>query len=451
MRRRFIAGTIRNRTGEGQAPARPGRAASERSRRSAPPTAIPAAVRHAGRDPAAESRIVITCPPGLSDVLAEELAAFGRPAAIVDSTAAETRAPLAACAELNLWLRVAHRVLWLWGEFDAATGDDVYRGCLALAWEAVLSADRPISVRASVRGAGAGLPGAGMVALRCKDAIVDRLRHRLGRRPDSGPSPRGACVFVRIEGHRCGVHLDTSGRALSFRGYRRRSVAAPLRESLAAGVILASGWRGATALVNPMCGSGTLAIEGAWIAGGRAPGLLRETFSFLSLRGYDAEAWQALRSAAAASARPPAVPIVAADRDPAAVAAARDNAAAAGVGDAIAVALADLERTAVPGESPLIVLNPEYGMRTGDVGEDLAAAYAGIGRFLRANGRGGRGVVITGNLALSRRLGLRLDRKRTVFNGPVECRMLEFRLDGPPADGGAERRARRIVDRDAND
>ncbi len=381
----------------------------------------------AGR--AGVAALAVTCARGLAPVLADELRAVGRAAVVVEETCVESRGTLADCEELNLRLRTAHRVLWLWGEFEAGSEADLYRGVKGLAWEDVLRTDRPFMVRAASSGAGMSERAA---ALRTKDAIADRMRSRLGRRPDSTSKPHGAVVVVHWVASRCRLFLDTSGVPLSFRGYRRRAVAAPLRETLAAGVLLGAGWRGQAPLANPMCGSGTIAIEAAWIAARRAPGVLRRSFAFMNLRGFDADAWEDRRRRAAAEERPVGVPIVAADVDGAAVAAARANARAAGVEDAIRLAVAELADTPPAGRGAWYVLNPAWGMRIGGGEEEVAVTHAAIGRFLRARADGGRAVVISGHLRMSRRIGLRLARRWTVFHGPVECRVLEFELRGPP-------------------
>jgi len=208
-------------------------------------------------------------------------------------------------------------------------------------------------------------------------------------------------------------------------------VAAPLRETLAAGILLGAGWTGQAPLVNPMCGSGTIAIEAAWIAARRAPGRLRPTFAFMSLRGFDLEAWRERRRRAAAAERPVEVPIVAADVDADAVEAARANARAAGVETLIRLEVAELRDTPAAGPAAWYVLNPAYGRRIGGGDEEIAAAHEAIGRFLRTRADGGRAVVVSGHLKMARRIGLRLARRWTVFNGPIECRVLEFDLHGP--------------------
>ncbi len=374
--------------------------------------------------------VAVTCARGLEGVLRSELEGLGFAPAGEAPTVVEVCGTLRDCMRLNLWLRTAHRVLWLWKEFPARSAEDLYRGVAGLPWEEVLRLDQPLNVRAANQADEEGVSTAWM-ALKCKDAIVDRMRVRLGRRPDSGSTPKGACVFLLRSAGRFRLYLDTTGVPLSFRGYRQESVEAPLRESLAAGLLLASGWTGRTPLVNPMCGSGTIAIEGAGIASRRAPGLQRSRFAFTSLRGFPREEWEQLREAARREVRPIRIPIVAADWSREAVEIARRNARRAGVENAIRFEVAELDATPVPGPRPWIVLNPEYGHRTRPSAEELEELYHRIGQFLRRHGQGGRGVIITGHLALSRRFGLKLARKWTVFNGPIECRVVEFELSGP--------------------
>ncbi len=381
-----------------------------------------------------------TCARGLADVLREEVAALGLEAApAAGESGVHARGGLAEAMRLNLHLRTAHRVLMRVGRFAAATPDDLHAAAVRLPWEDWLRGDVPFTVRASVRTPAVRDSRYG--ALKLKDAVADRLRARLGRRPDSGPRTAGAALFLRWEDERADVYLDTTGVSLSHRGYRRAGLAAPLRESLAAGIVLATGWDGSAPFVNPMCGSGTLAIEAALIALHRAPALARSDFAFLHLRGHDPDAWEAVRREARARLRPaPASRLVAADRDPGAVAAARRNARAAGVEPFIEWKVCDFADTPVPPGRPCIVLNPEYGERMGEE-DELIETYRRIGRFFRAQATGGAGYLFTGNLRLSRRIGLKAGRIRTLFNGPIECRLLEFPIYGRERGEGAANRA----------
>ncbi len=204
-----------------------------------------------------------------------------------------------------------------------------------------------------------------------------------GRRPDSGPGRQGVVVHLHWENDRCEVWLDTSGEPLSRRGYRKIPLEAPMQETLAAAVILATGWDGKGPFVNPMCGSGTLAIEGALIALGRAPGILRQNFGFMHLLGFDRAAFEKQREELkkAVNRKAPGR-IIATDIRPEAVEAARQNARTAGVEHLIEFAVCDFRETAVPEGDGIVVLNPEYGERMGDAGK-LGDIYKGIGDFFK--------------------------------------------------------------------
>jgi 23S rRNA (guanine2445-N2)-methyltransferase len=236
------------------------------------------------------------------------------------------------------------------------------------------------------------------------------------------------------KGDQCWLYLNTSGQKISDRAYRKIPHSAPLRESLAAAIILATGYDGSVPLICPMCGSGTLAIEAALIASQRAPGLLRSNFGFMHLKVHDESAWQELRSAALkqskkrggkASFKP--ARIVATDIDPKAVEAARKNALTAGVAHLIDFSVCDFAETAVePGEG-IILLNPEYGERLGEI-KKLEQTYKRIGDFFKQKCAGYTGYIFTGNLDLAKHVGLRTRRRIPFYNANIECRLLEYEL-----------------------
>ena len=210
---------------------------------------------------------------------------------------------------LNLHLRTAHRVLWRLAAFPADNPNDLYAGIREIPWEELLH-ERGEHAYLSVT-ATADTPSINdtrFVNVKTKDAIVDRLAELCGMRPDSGPDRDRAVVHVYWQGKRVLVYLDTSGEPLSRRGYRKIPLAAPMQETLAAAVILATGWNGRTSFVNPMCGSGTLAIEAALFAQGKAPGLLRSNYGFIHLKGFDPAAWRKIRAAAHALQKETAAP-----------------------------------------------------------------------------------------------------------------------------------------------
>lgn len=376
----------------------------------------------------------MTCPRGLAEILADEIRTLGLPVEGIGESAVETRGGLPEARRLNLWLRTGHRVLLRLGGFPARSPDDLLRGASALPWEDWFDPYGRFTVRGEALTT--AVTDSRYALLKLKDAIADRMRERCGRRPDSGSDPRdAAAAFLWWQGERCVIYIDTTGVPLSHRGYRREGLAAPMRESLAAGVVLASGWRGGRPFLNPMCGSGTIAIEAAGIASGRAAGLGRREFAFMRLRGFDAGPWEAERAAAERTARalPPGA-IVATDLRPEFVAAARRNATAAGAGAAIRFEACDFADTPRPEGAAVAVLNPEYGERLGEDAE-LEPVYRRIGAWFRTLPAGSRGCLITGNLRLAKRIGLKAARIRTMFNGPIECRFLEFDIFRPGAEG----------------
>lgn len=374
------------------------------------------------------SSILVTCPKALPPFLRVELEALGLSARELIS-GVETKGDLALCMRLNLLLRTGHRVLFELARFRAADpqalGDELGR----LPWEDIIPVDGNLTVDSSVQND--NVRDGRYANQKAKDAIVDRILEQEGRRPNSGPDPIGACVFLHWRGNDVTVYLDTTGVPLSRRGYRKMPFKAPLQETLAAAVVLATGWRGEGHFLSPMCGSGTLGIEAALIALNRAPGLLRTGFAFQHLVGYDEAAFEALRREARAQSRKRLDGrILLSDNDPGALEAARQNALTAGVETHLEYELNDFREIEVPeatGGGDICVLNPEYGARLGDV-TGLAEVYAGIGDFFKQRLSGWRGYVFTGNPDLAKRVGLRPKRRIPFYNAKIECRLLEYEM-----------------------
>jgi putative N6-adenine-specific DNA methylase len=370
-------------------------------------------------------RIVITCPKGIPPVLAREVSGLGLAVVRETKSAVETEGDLADAMRLNLYLRTGHRVLIFLKEFPASSPEEMYENVKGIPWEEFLSEDGYFSVTSTLSDAPVG--DSRFASLKCKDAVADRMTLRRGRRPDSGPRRSGAVVHLRWAGDRGEIFLDTTGEPLSRRSYRRIPLAAPLQETLAAAIVLTANWTGEDNFVNPMCGSGTLAIEAALIGMERAPGLLRNRFAFMYLREFREETWKAVRREA--SGRKKRLPgrIIATDIDPAAVEATRKNAATAGVDHLLETAVCDFSETEVPAGGGVVVVNPGYGERLGDM-PGLERQYAGIGDFFKKKCQGYRGYVFTGNPGLAKRIGLKTRRRIPFYNGPIECRLLEFDL-----------------------
>jgi putative N6-adenine-specific DNA methylase len=366
-----------------------------------------------------EAAILVTCPKGLSPYLAEEMRRLGhgvdqRPAGV------RTTGTLTDCLGLNLHSRVGHRVLYRLMRFGADHPDAVYRKTRSLPWEEIFDPGGYLSVHSSV--SHPSVRDTRFPNLRVKDAVADRFIEACGARPDSGPDQaRGVNVFLYWHGTRAELFLDTTGVPLSRRGYRLKPHAAPMQETLAAAVIAASGWDPATDFLDPMCGSGTLAVEAALMARNLAPGLLRHGFSFAGLREFDPAAWAAMRREARDQALESAPGrIMASDRDPEAVAAARENATAAGVAADIAFSVGDF-RDQDPGPGPGVCLvNPEYGLRLGRE-EHLEATYAALGDFFKQKLPGWRAGVFTAQAGLAKRVGLKPAARIPFYSAKLAC------------------------------
>jgi putative N6-adenine-specific DNA methylase len=373
-----------------------------------------------------ESALLVSCPKGLAPFLAQEMRELGYAAEELEA-GARTTGTLADCLRLNLHLRCGHRVHYRLKRFGAMHPDMVYREVNALPWEEVFAPDGYFSVHSSV--AHPSIRDSRFPNLRVKDGVADRFAAQAGRRPDSGPDQaRGVVLFLYWHGPKAELYLDTSGAPLSRRGYRLRPHTAPMQETLAAAVIRAAGWDPSTHFVNPMCGSGTLAIEAALLARSVAPGLLREDFAFRHLREFDPAAWEAMRAKARQAILPRAKSrIVATDHDPAALDAARANAEEAGVADSIEFSLCDFRDTLVPEGPGAVLVNPEYGERLGDAAE-LGDAYAGLGDFLKQHCAGYRAGIFTASPALAKRIGLRPEAKVPFYSAKLACMLLRFSL-----------------------
>jgi putative N6-adenine-specific DNA methylase len=223
------------------------------------------------------------------------------------------------------------------------------------------------------------------------------------------------------------IYLDTSGETIAKHGYRKIPGKAPMMESLAAAAILASNWSTEQCFINPMCGSGTLAIEAACIAAKKAPGLNREKFGFQYFKGFDENLWETLKKEAVEAEVAPNIRIIATDHSRLALQAAEQNAAAAGIGDYIEFKKCDFRDTPIPEEDGVVLLNPEYGERLGEEAE-LAILYQQIGDFFKQDCKGKTGYIFTGNLQLAKKIGLRTKRRIPFMNAKIECRLLEYEL-----------------------
>ncbi len=373
-----------------------------------------------------KSKILITCPKGIPPFLKQELLSLNFPILSEAVAGVETEGTLDDTQRLNLGLRTAHRVLFVLKEFPAKDADALYRELVRIPWEEHIAADGYLCVTSSVDTP--SIRDTRFASLKCKDAIVDRIKDKRGARPDSGPERDRSVVHLYWKEDHCVIYLDTSGESLSRRGYRKIPLAAPMQETLAAAVVLATGWQGEVDFINPMCGSGTLAIEAALIALDRAPGLLRSSFGFMHITGYNEPLWQELREASRKrSKKELSGKIIATDIDPAAIEAAKKNAVTAGVEHLIEFGVCDYAETPLPGNGGILIMNPEYGERMGEVSQ-LEPVYKGVGDFLKQKCGGYTGYVFTGSPVLAKKVSLKPKRSVPFFNSGIECRLLEFDL-----------------------
>jgi putative N6-adenine-specific DNA methylase len=373
-----------------------------------------------------KSRIVITCSKGIEPFLKEEVLSVGLPILSEGIADVETEGTMEDAIKLNLFLRTGHRVLFLIEEFNAKRPDELYNKVSRIRWEDIIPEDGYLCVTSSVETP--TIKDSRFANLKCKDAIVDRMKEKSGFRPDSGPKRDRTVIHLYWKDERCQIYVDTSGEPLSRRGYRRIPLRAPMQETLAASVILATGWKGNGNFINPMCGSGTLAIEAAMIALNKAPGLLRNNYGFMHLKGFNESSWNALRKKTRVIAKKSLNGrIIATDISQEAIEAAKKNATTAGVAHLMEFGVCGYSETPIPKGGGVVVLNPEYGERLGEI-EKLKEVYKGIGDFFKKKCLGYKGYIFTGNLDLAKKVGLKTKRRIPFFNSNIECRLLEYDL-----------------------
>ena len=266
-------------------------------------------------------------------------------------------------------------------------------------------------------------------ARRVKDAICDQFRDRVGRRPSVDTEQPMIGLNLHISKNHAILSLDSSWSSLHKRGYRPIQTVAPLNEALAAGLLLRSGWDGTTPLVDPLCGSGTFCIEGAWIALNRPPGLTRKWFAFQGWPDFDRSLWNAIRDDARRAVRKELPALIAgSDVRQDVIDFSRGNARAAGVGNLLTFEKLDVKDARPPSDAPgTLICNPPYGERIGEE-QELIGLYARIGQVAAEHWRGWRLFVFTSNTMLAKKVGLKVVHKEPFFNGSLECFLWEFRV-----------------------
>jgi 23S rRNA (guanine2445-N2)-methyltransferase / 23S rRNA (guanine2069-N7)-methyltransferase len=387
----------------------------------------------------------------LETLLAEELRGLG-----ADSVR-ETRAGVSFSGSLEtayracLWSRVASRILLPIKTFSADSPAELYECAAALNWSEHLSVDNTLAVDCAL--SGDKIRHTRYAAQRVKDAVVDHFRARTGRRPSVSVQEPDIRLNLHVQGPDAVLSLDLSG-GLHRRAYRLQAGEAPLKENIAAAVLLRARWpriaAAGGAFLDPMCGSGTLCIEAALMAADCPPGLLRGRYGFSGWRQHDAGLWELLLREGQerfAAGREKLPTIVGCDHDRRAVAAARENVRAAGLEGLIRIERRELEAARPPGPAAgLVALNPPYGERL-EAGSDLPALYGKLGRVLKEHFDGWQAAVLTGHLELAKSIGLRAGRRNRLYNGAIKCtlvhieineenRLVEVSSGAAPADAG---------------
>lgn len=367
-----------------------------------------------------------TCPRGLEPLLAEDIAAAG----VADYKAVPGGVHFAAdwpaCYALNLHSRIATRVLWRVAQGKYAKEDDIYKLAMETPWPKWFNADR--TLRVDVVAVKSPLKSLEFITLRIKDAVCDRFRADKGARPNVDTREPDVRVHGFLTADECTLYIDTSGAPLYQRGLRQKTVEAPLKENLAAGILRLTGWRPGTPLLDPMCGSGTFLVEAAQIALGIAPGSAGRSFGFQRLRNFRLDTWRELLDAAQ-DAEKPAQPaqIWGSDISPVAVRAALANLDRAGLLPAVTLGSGDLLEIDAPAESGILIANLPYGERLSDQ-EELAAFYPQLASALKRKFAGWTCYLLTADLRLPKLMRLTPSRKIPLYNGAIECRLFEFKM-----------------------
>jgi len=370
-----------------------------------------------------------TAPRGLEELLAAELKSLGLDGVRVRRGGVEFGGDLVTAYRVCLWSRLANRVLLPLEQFTAADEQALYDGVKRVDWCAHLGPENTMAV--SFTGIRAAVGHSRYAEQRVKDAVVDQIRERTGSRPSVDTEQPDLRINVHMVSDAVTVAVDLAGGSLHRRGYRREGRTAPLKENLAAAMLLRADWPGVAAeggaFVDPMCGSGTLLIEAAWMAGDCAPGLLRSHYGFLRWRGHDDAGWKLLidealeRQERGSGAVPP---ILGFDEDPGAVEAAQDHLRRAGLSGQVQVERREIGQARPPAgdERGLVATNPPYGERLGEAHE-LLPLYLRLGETLKRHFPGWRAIILNG---AGCQVGLKPERSWQLYNGPIECRLERF-------------------------
>ena len=367
-----------------------------------------------------------TCPRGLEPLLMEDLAAAGGQDLQAVPGGVHFTGDWPACYAINLHSRIATRVLWRVANGRYAREDDIYRLAMDTPWPKWFAARQ--TIRVDVVAVKSPLRSLEFITLRIKDAVCDRFRADSGARPNVDTRDPEVRIHGFLGADECTLYIDMSGAPLYQRGLRQKTVEAPLKENLAAGILRLSGWQPGTPLLDPMCGSGTFLTEAAQMALNIAPGAGGRSFGFQKLRNFRLELWKELLDAAQDAEKPVQhAQIYGSDISPVAVRAALANLDRAGLLPAVTLASGDILEIGAPAPGGILIANLPYGERLSDQ-EELAAFYPQLGAALKQKFAGWTACLLTADLRLPKLMRLTPGKKTPLFNGAIECRLFEFKM-----------------------
>jgi len=363
---------------------------------------------------------------GLEELLVAELEAIGAVDVEKHNRAVVFQGDEACMYRANLCLRTALRILVPIKSFQVEHEEDLYYGIKRIRWEEFMDVDDTLSVHCTLHSE--RFNHSQFLALKAKDAIVDRFREHYGRRPDVDLDDATLRIHLHVHGDDCLVSLDSSGGSLHKRGYRDHTNLAPMNEVLAAGLVLLSGWDPATNFVDPMCGSGTVLIEAAMLAGNIPPGIHRQHFGFQRWKDYDPQLWKQVREEAEEAIDRSERPLlIGGEISPHVARKAESNIASAGLKKRIRIVNTPFQDLEAPEGGGTMILNPPYGERM-DKDEDIDGVYKMIGDTLKQRWSGWTAWMITSNLEAAKQVRLTPKPRIKVFNGALDCRFMRYEL-----------------------
>jgi len=366
-----------------------------------------------------------TCPRGLEALLVDELSSNKAHKIVATDGGVSFEGDLETMYRVNLHSRIATRVLSRVCQGTYATEEDIYKATFKLQWPSWFKVNQTIRVK--VTGVKCPLKSLDFVTLRIKDAVCDRFREEGALRPSVSVRDPDVRIHAYLTQNQYQLYLDTSGAPLYQRGFRDVSVIAPLRENLAAGIIILSGWKPGTAFLDPMCGSGTFLIEAAMIAINQPPGLKRG-FGFQKLKSFDETLWKKIETEAIAKMKPiEFLEIYGSDIDLRAVRVARHNLKVAGLEEVAKVMQSDFIKLEPPRSEGVLVTNPPYGQRIGE-DEDLKEVYPVWAKHMKESFGGWDTYFLTADLEMPKDMRLKPSKKTPLFNGALECRLFEIKM-----------------------